>query len=256
MGVKEFFASLGDNQFFGAGAGLMVFGLGVQVLKRSAVYGNMYLRKKLLITLEVPNKDPCYPMLLNWISVRGMHSQHLSVNSRFQTTESGKVSMHYDFLPSPGTHFFKFKSKWIKVDRNREGSIADMNSGQPFESVQLQAFGYDRSIYFDILEDARQLAMQRIEGKTVVYKAFGGNWQQFGSPRQRRPLSSVILDKNVKETILKDIREFIESPEWYKERGVPYRRGYLLHGPPGCGKTSFITSLAGTTCKHNHDALL
>lgn len=27
--------------------------------------------------------------------------------------------------------------------------------------------------------------------------------------------------------------------------GVPYRRGYLLHGPPGCGKTSFVMALAG-----------
>jgi KaiC/GvpD/RAD55 family RecA-like ATPase len=22
--------------------------------------------------------------------------------------------------------------------------------------------------------------------------------------------------------------------------GIPYRRGYLLYGPPGCGKTSFM----------------
>lgn len=26
---------------------------------------------------------------------------------------------------------------------------------------------------------------------------------------------------------------------------MPYRRGYLLFGPPGCGKTSAIMSLAG-----------
>jgi len=32
---------------------------------------------------------------------------------------------------------------------------------------------------------------------------------------------------------------------WYHERGIPYRRGYLLHGPPGSGKSSFITALAG-----------
>lgn len=28
-------------------------------------------------------------------------------------------------------------------------------------------------------------------------------------------------------------------------QGIPYRRGYLLYGPPGCGKSSFITALAG-----------
>jgi KaiC/GvpD/RAD55 family RecA-like ATPase len=37
---------------------------------------------------------------------------------------------------------------------------------------------------------------------------------------------------------------FKESKDWYNDRGIPYRRGYLLHGPPGTGKTSFIQSLA------------
>ncbi|KAG6876014.1 hypothetical protein C0992_001369 [Termitomyces sp. T32_za158] len=29
-------------------------------------------------------------------------------------------------------------------------------------------------------------------------------------------------------------------------KGIPYRRGYLLHGPPGSGKTSFIQALAAS----------
>lgn len=35
--------------------------------------------------------------------------------------------------------------------------------------------------------------------------------------------------------------------------GVPYRRGYLLHGPPGSGKTSFIQALAAA---HDYDVCL
>uniref|UniRef100_A0A914L0U5 AAA+ ATPase domain-containing protein n=1 Tax=Meloidogyne incognita TaxID=6306 RepID=A0A914L0U5_MELIC len=33
-------------------------------------------------------------------------------------------------------------------------------------------------------------------------------------------------------------------PKMYINRGIPYRRGYLLHGPPGTGKSSFISALA------------
>ncbi|KAL2176141.1 uncharacterized protein P884DRAFT_203681, partial [Thermothelomyces heterothallicus CBS 202.75] len=32
---------------------------------------------------------------------------------------------------------------------------------------------------------------------------------------------------------------------WYANRGIPYRRGYLLHGPPGTGKSSLSLALAG-----------
>jgi chaperone BCS1 len=31
----------------------------------------------------------------------------------------------------------------------------------------------------------------------------------------------------------------------HEHAGIPYRRGYLLHGPPGSGKTSYIQALAG-----------
>ena len=42
-----------------------------------------------------------------------------------------------------------------------------------------------------------------------------------------------------------DLFIFDSYIDWYRARGIPYRRGYLLHGPPGCGKTSYITALAG-----------
>lgn len=32
---------------------------------------------------------------------------------------------------------------------------------------------------------------------------------------------------------------------WYSNRGVPYRRGYLLHGAPGTGKTALSFAIAG-----------
>ena len=87
---------------------------------------------------------------------------------------------------------------------------------------------------------ARQMAVEKHEGKTIMYTAVGAEWRQFGYPRQRRPINSVILDRGISERILNDVQEFIDSPQWYRDRGIPYRRGYLLHGPPGCGKSSFM----------------
>ncbi|GJJ11527.1 hypothetical protein Clacol_005760 [Clathrus columnatus] len=71
-----------------------------------------------------------------------------------------------------------------------------------------------------------------------------GSWRWNGA-RQKRPMSSIVLEPGIKEMILNDCKDFLQSEEWYAERGIPFRRGYLLHGVPGSGKTSLIHSLAG-----------
>lgn len=52
-----------------------------------------------------------------------------------------------------------------------------------------------------------------------MYTAIGTEWRQFGFPRRRRPLSSVVLEKGVSERLVEDVKEFIDNPKWYIERG-------------------------------------
>lgn len=265
MPVPELMAGLADNPYFGAGAGLFGLGAGMAILRKGKLpdtnrvafaIHSLYIlglqgavilfRRHLMITLEVPCRDKSYQWLLQWITQKGAtQTQHLSVETSFLQKETGHIKTKYDFIPSIGTHFMRYGATWIKVERAREQHTLDLHMGIPWETVTLTAFGRDKNVYFNILEEARQLALKHTEGKTIMYTAVGTDWRQFGHPRKRRPITSVVLDDGLADHILADVQEFIDNPKWYSDRGIPYRRGYLLHGPPGCGKSSFITALAG-----------
>ncbi|KAJ8983143.1 hypothetical protein NQ317_014718 [Molorchus minor] len=122
---------------------------------------------------------------------------------------------------------YRYGRAWIRVERTREQHTLDLHAGTPWETVQLTAFGRDKGIYFNILEEARQMALSQHEGKTIMYTAMGSEWRPFGHPRKKRPISSVILDDGISERIVSDCKEFISTPTWYIERGIPYRRGKM-----------------------------
>ncbi|BES95347.1 unnamed protein product [Nesidiocoris tenuis] len=246
MTVSEYLTTLGDNPYFGAGFGLFGLGAGAAILRKGLQASLILFRRHYMITLEVPCRDKSYQWLLHWITVRGARkTQHLSVETTFEQHDTGHIKTKYDFIPSIGTHYFNHKGSWIKVERTREQHTLDLHMGVPWETVTLTSLGKNKGLYFDILEEARQMALTQTEGKTIMYTAMGPDWRPFGHPRKRRPLDSVILDTGISDRILSDVEDFLQAAAWYGDRGIPYRRGYLLHGPPGCGKSSYITALAG-----------
>ncbi|CAM0136166.1 unnamed protein product [Umbelopsis sp. WA50703] len=133
----------------------------------------------------------------------------------------------------------------LLVQRQRDGKMMDLTTGSPWETITLTTLSRDRDVFTQLLQEAQKMAIAKQEGKTVIYTSYGPEWRPFGMPRKRRMLESVILDNGIKERIVEDVKAFIGSGKWYNDRGIPYRRGYLLYGPPGSGKSSFIQSLAG-----------
>ena len=53
----------------------------------------------------------------------------------------------------------------------------------------------------------------------------------------------VILDPKVKQNLIGDVQSFFENRDLYQKYNVPWKRGIILHGVPGNGKTLSIKAL-------------
>jgi hypothetical protein len=65
--------------------------------------------------------------------------------------------------------------------------------------------------------------------------------------RARRIVScawdELVLDQRVLSLLRDNFESFFERQNWFRENRLPFRRGYLLHGPPGNGKSTAIRAM-------------
>lgn len=77
----------------------------------------------------------------------------------------------------------------------------------------------------------------------LIVRLIGGTISIVRTQTKRRR-ETLAIDTVTETTLFKDLDRFLQSRDLYRQRGIPWRRGYLLYGPPGTGKSSLIQAIA------------
>jgi mitochondrial chaperone BCS1 len=154
--------------------------------------------------------------------------------------------------PSFGTHYFWYKGRLLVFKRTQAQQQQSFMPISEREEISISSFGRNPTVLKELLDECRADFMKNDENRTLIYRGSvkpGTTepvWTRCMS-RASRPFSTVVLDESVKKDLLEDMQDYLHplTRRWYGNRGIPYRRGYLLYGPPGTGKSSLSFAVAG-----------
>ncbi|CAN0919208.1 AAA-ATPase At5g17760 [Linum grandiflorum] len=97
-----------------------------------------------------------------------------------------------------------------------------------------------------ILEQAERIRGKRKSMKLHTLNTTGSYMKTWNSVRMNHPASfdTLAMEPSLKEALIRDLDRFGKRRDFYKRVGRAWKRGYLLHGPPGTGKSSLVAAMA------------
>ncbi|KAI1106607.1 BCS1 N terminal-domain-containing protein [Jackrogersella minutella] len=242
-------------------------------------YASSYIMEQLeahfMSVVDIRIDDEVYNIIMAWVA-RQKFSQgarrfivNTNLNSRcyflwswddydpdddeeFDRENSPKKKKALSYTPSDGSHYFWYRGRLLLFRRSSKEDQSPFRLPSQREEISISCFGRNPWILKELLMEARQMYMKRDAHKTLIYRgtvkpgSLDTTWQRCMA-RATRPFSTVILNEKTKQDLIDDVTDYLDptTQRWYANRGIPYRRGYLLHGPPGTGKSSLSLALAG-----------
>jgi len=226
---------LTSNQFATGGL-LMVVASGILFYLKS-LPEKLWDHFKRIFSIEanITDRDPSF----NWIDT---YLSSLKTSRKIfvftKENQDGTWKIFKSF--GVGLHFLFFKGRLVVLQRERK----DSEMGNTYrEEFIIRIFSRNLEIIDMFLEESKNVYIKPNRDYINV-KEYSQNWWKHQTIIPKRSLDTIIINNRLKEDILNDLNNFMTSESRYNELGIPYRRGYLLYGPPGNGKTSFVIALA------------
>lgn len=213
-----------------------------------------FLKEQFTTTLIVNNSEEFYRDALMWITNNGVNSftRHFTVETVWVDDESSNEDFNEDGLLEDGSYHdvlsvgygraYMFCSGVPTIMERSKDSNPTLNTKNR-EFITLTIPGRSRKRMEKIVNFIKDSKKKSEKNTLNVYvnDSFGNLSQREVS---KRKFETISLNEGVAERIMKIANDFRPMEKWYKEKGIPYKEGIVLEGPPGTGKTSIIKGLA------------
>jgi chaperone BCS1 len=138
-----------------------------------------------------------------------------------------------------GTHYFFYKKRLCKMTRRMLEKQGRENN---VFVITITMFSRNRKLVYELVDDfCHKIDLDKV--RMFNFGNSGRYWSSTASIR-RRDMKTVIASPVLKRNILNEIEIFKANRQWYYDRGIAYKKTFLLEGPPGGGKTSLIKAVA------------
>lgn len=242
--LADLLAEAVRTDLFAAGLALGSLGLLAAALRGAVAAVLRLARRRLWASLSLDNRHEGYRHLLLWLEATGVlaHARHLRMaDGRWTVGTAG-------LAPAPGRHWFVHAGRLCRLDRRlderaRIGGGGGGGGQRPMETLTIAVLLGPVSLLAGWIEAGARLARERDRTGPGLHVLKGDWWDAVGTV-PHRGIDTVLADDGRVAAVLADMRRFYAARGWYADRGVPWRRGYLLHGPPGTGKSSLVRALA------------
>lgn len=228
---------LRTNQVFSGGAVLMVLAAVAASLRNVPGRIWIWFKCRFIVEVDIPDRDEAFSWLNEWLATHP-YSQRRARRLTVKTDGPRII-----FSPAPGYHYFFYRGHLVILHRDRKDGQEGTKMVAIRETFRLTVCTRNRTLVRQLIEDARDLAVPPGDDRLTVFAVRYSEWSS-ELKRRPRPVESVVLRQGQMEQLIADVGQFLSRESWYAERGVPYRRGYLLSGPPGSGKSSAVLAIA------------